>query len=64
MSAWPQYAMAGTIGLILIVHLVQDGARQTTSAKVTGVIASLLVAGFYTFILWAGGFWAPIGWPS
>jgi hypothetical protein len=61
MSVWPQYTIAGWLFAQLFWHLINDmKVPARTSDRVTSVLASFIVFGLVTSILWAGGFWAPV----
>lgn len=57
---WPQYAIAGLMGVSFLCQLVKEaGTRQDAPAAVSGTLAVLLVQAGYAFILYCGGFWTP-----
>jgi predicted transcriptional regulator len=64
MSAWPQYLMLALLFTQLLAFLIKDRKETTTWERATSVFASFVVQGGMFALLWAGGFWAPIGWPA
>lgn len=61
MSAWPQYLIALWLAAQVFHHLVSDLKEPAgTSERVTSVLASFIVCGLLVFVLWAGGWWAPL----
>ncbi len=56
---WPQYVVMALLGFQLVVHLLADGRREGVDRKVA-VVASLMVCGTWGWLLWMGGFWAPL----
>ena len=64
MSHWPQYVMLTLLFVQLLAFLIKDRKEPTAGDRATSVLASFMVFGGMIALLWAGGFWAPIGWPS
>lgn len=62
-SAWPQYIFGGLLSMQFVVFMVKDRAEPTVYDRSISVAASLFVIGGEVFLLWAGGFWAPMGAP-
>ncbi len=56
---WPQYIVMALLSLKLVIHLVQDG-RLDDPDRMAAVIGSVLHFGLWIWLLWMGGFWAPL----
>lgn len=61
--AWPQYIFATLLFVQFTKFMIDDRAEQTVYDRSISVVASFVVIGGEVFLLWAGGFWAPMGAP-
>lgn len=61
MTAWPQVVLGTLLFAQFVSFLVKDGKNATSSFDLsTSIAATLIVIGVQVFLLWAGGFWAPL----
>lgn len=63
-AAWPQYVIVGILTVNFVCMLIKDNMKSAARDRAISFVASIVVYTGNVSILWAGGFWAPLGWPS
>lgn len=59
MSTWPQWVYLGLLVLALGIDLERNGQPKTGKHSFFGSLLGVSISGF---VLWKGGFFAPLGW--